>query len=791
VTVFAAFADEPRWVAWRIELRGKPPNRKPTKVPYAAPRRKAEADNPSTWTTRAAAETCAAQIKNGRGGGVGIELGDLGTDVHIGGLDLDSCLDETQTCAAWAQAIIATTPTYGEISPSGTGLKLFFYLDNAHVRPFLDLIGIAPNSWGTKRGIPGEDERDHGPAVEVYLSHRFFAVTEQHWPGLPDRINLLDWEALQRLAARIPPPKAANSASSSNGKPADNSRSAAAFRKGAALRRNGATFEDMCAELRRDPETAAWCREKGDAAGGRELKRIWDKAGNQDGRPEITVAAGERHKAADAGIAALQAAGVAFYQRDRALVRVADIKARSTSGEVILVPGIAAVTPAILDRALGQAAHWQRFDPKKAKMVRIDPPGPVVAQILAMVGEWPFAPLAGVTGCPTLRPDGSLLSAEGYDPATGLVLRSAVQMPQIAEFPTRADAEFAVSLLIELLAEFPFVDDISKAVALSMFITPVLRGAMPAAPMHLVTAPEAGTGKSYLADVASMNATGERIAAVAVSPKPDETEKRLVGAALAGYPLIGLDNCHDILEGDLLCQITERPLLQLRALGKSDKIRVNNTFTVLANGNNVAVAGDLVRRTICCALDADMENPETRTFRGDPLATVRRDRGAYIAACLTIARAYIAAGKPNRLPPLASYEAWSDLVRSPLVWLGFADPVSSMVAARAADPIRQERARAFTAWRDEIGLDRDHTAAEIIEQAEACYPEGRRIRPNLYAVLIDAAQKRGVGVTAGQIDPRRLGKWLTKRENTIANGLKLWVDRSDARRPRYGLRVVG
>jgi putative DNA primase/helicase len=513
-------------------------------------------------------------------------------------------------------------------------------------------------------------------------------------------------------------------------------------------------------------------------------------AGKPHVRPEITVRAGERHKAADEGIAALQAASVAFYQRGSALVRVSDVRARSMTGEVIMVPGITAVTPAILERALGQTATWQRFDEKKAETVRIDPPRPVVMQILDMVGEWPFAPLAGVIGCPTLRHDGSLLSAEGYDLATGLVLRSEVPMPPLSEFPTRSEAETAVSLLVELLGEFPFVDDVSKAVTLSMVMTPVLRGAMPAAPMHLATAPEAGTGKSYLADTASVIATGERIATVAVAPSPEETEKRLVGAALAGYPLIGLDNCREILEGDFLCQITERPLLQLRALGKSDQIRVNNSFTVFANGNNVAVADDLVRRTIRCALDANMENPETRTFRGDPLTAVRRDRGAYIAAVLTIARAYIAAGKPGRLPRLASYEAWSDLVRSAIVWLGFADPVSSMAAARAADPVRQQRARAFAAWHSEIGINLDYTIPELIDLVEARYSQdGPRVRPTLHATLVEAAQKRYA--PAGQIDAIRLGIWLKKHANTIASGLKLHFDPSDKRRPRYGLRPVG
>jgi hypothetical protein len=73
--------------------------------------------------------------------------------------------------------------------------------------------------------------------------------------------------------------------------------------------------------------------------------------------------------------------------------------------------------------------------------VRIDPPKEVVAQILGMIGEWPFPPLSGVVGCPTLRRDGSLLTNEGYDFATGLVLHNSVEMPPISECPAPEDAK--------------------------------------------------------------------------------------------------------------------------------------------------------------------------------------------------------------------------------------------------------------------------------------------------------------------------------------------------------------
>jgi hypothetical protein len=215
-------------------------------------------------------------------------------------------------------------------------------------------------------------------------------------------------------------------------------------------------------------------------------------------------------------------------------------------------------------------------------------------------------------------------------------------------------------------------------------------------------------------------------------------------------------------------------------------MRVANTFTVLANGNNVVLADDLIRRTIRCALDADTEKPESRTFRKDPLTTVRQDRGAYIAACLTIARAYIVAGKPNCLAPLPSDAGWSDLVRSSLVWLGQADPVNAMATARIADPARQARVLVFEAWRDDIGVDQFCTSREIVSLAmvQTNRPVSQQI---LYGALIEIAEKHGA---PGQIEPRRLGRWLNKNENRIASGLKLVVDRSDERRVRYCMRAV-
>jgi putative DNA primase/helicase len=206
------------------------------------------------------------------------------------------------------------------------------------------------------------------------------------------------------------------------------------------------------------------------------------------------------------------------------------------------------------------------------------------------------------------------------------------------------------------------------------------------APLHLVEAPQPGTGKSYLANLAALIATGKPCAVIAVDKTLEETEKRLIGAILCGHPIISIDNARQLLEGPILCQAIEQPLLELRRLGSSDMFEVANAITLFANGNNLTIADDLVRRIITCQLDANEESPETRSFRADPALMVQRNRGAYVAACLTVVRAYLAAGLPGRLTPLPSFGAWSDRVRSALVWLGCADPVLTMVAAARKRP---------------------------------------------------------------------------------------------------------
>jgi phage gp37-like protein len=422
-------------------------------------------------------------------------------------------------------------------------------------------------------------------------------------------------------------------------------------------------------------------------------------------RPIIQVKGGMLSLLATQGEAALLGAGVPLYQRGGALVRPIIETVDATRGRKTKIAQLKVLDNVYLRDLLSRHAVWKRWDARGMQLVLINPPMEVAATILARTGDWSFPVIAGVISTPTMRPDGSLLTEPGYDKATGLLLVEPPPMPSVPDEPTRQNALDALKLLEDLLIGFPFVDDVARACALSAMITPVVRGAFPVTPMHASRAPTAGTGKSFLFDTVAAIAIGQPMPVMSTGANTEETEKRLGAAMLAGQPLISIDNISGELSGDALCQIIERPVVEIRILGRSERVRIEARGTSLfATGNNFVVAGDLCRRVITANLDAAMERPELRQFKFDPVEMVLADRGKYVAAVLTICRAYFVAGRPDKAPRLASFEGWSDTVRSALIWLGKADPVKSMDMAKAEDPESVELANMLEGWAAAIGV---------------------------------------------------------------------------------------
>ena len=214
------------------------------------------------------------------------------------------------------------------------------------------------------------------------------------------------------------------------------------------------------------------------------------------------------------------------------------------------------------------------------------------------------------------------------------------------------------------------------------------------------------------------------------------------------------------LGGAFLCQLTERPTVTPRILGRSEQPLIRNSFTILATGNNIRLRGDMVRRSLISQLDAGMERPETRHFKDNPVEKVLSNRGFYISAALTVVRAYLVAGQPDRPPPYASYEPWSDRVRGALMWLGQPDPVDSLIIVRAEDPELQTLKGMLDAWATAFGVGpyKAHPAAQALKRAET---------NTVLQEAIDATR-----ATAKKLPSVALGHWLTDHKGRIVGRRK-------------------
>src|SRR5262249_15704010 len=93
------------------------------------------------------------------------------------------------------------------------------------------------------------------------------------------------------------------------------------------------------------------------------------------------------------------------------------------------------------------AVTFKMWSQRRQQWEDIHCPEEWAAALLAQ-HQWVVSEVRGIVNSPTLRRDLSLLTAEGFDEKTKLVYKpsGAVQLPDIPEQPTKAEAEAALKL---------------------------------------------------------------------------------------------------------------------------------------------------------------------------------------------------------------------------------------------------------------------------------------------------------------------------------------------------------
>ncbi len=493
-----------------------------------------------------------------------------------------------------------------------------------------------------------------------------------------------------------------------------------------------------------------------------------------DDRPRIVVFA-EMHVVIDQALDALSRVHLLFVRHGE----IVEIVARQDDGRLALHR----VESHRLRDILCRHARFGYWNLETREWVDRLPPMWVLRCILAR-GSYPeFRELRAIVDAPTLRADGSVLQEPGYDAASRLYLAPGGAFPPIPRSPDNEQVAEAIAALCDPLDEFPFVEVYDGVAALAAILTVAARhwidGPVPA---FAISATAAATGKTLLAQAVSEIGSGQPAAVTTVPRNDEEIRKKITTFAVAGSPVVLLDNIEEPLGSEPLAAALTANWWADRLLGGNRHFNGRLRITFLATGNNLQYRGDLHRRVIPILLDAGIENPEDRKgFRiPDLLPYLRERRPELLCAALTILVAFLNAGAPRHGGArLGGFEEWDDNIRSALIWAVVEDPCAGRARLRQeADNDRERLAELLAAWRDEYGGD-EKLASDVIDDVS-----GLGVCKRLHAAIKSAT-------TNGSVDARALGRVLGKAKGRIVDGL--YFARSNAGtggRARWSVRKV-
>ena len=319
-----------------------------------------------------------------------------------------------------------------------------------------------------------------------------------------------------------------------------------------------------------------------------------------------------------------------------------------------------------LRHVLAQLVNWRKRAPN-GDLVPAYPP-PVLLKNLLATPDPALPVLAGIVTAPVFGNDGMLITEPGYHPATRLLYEPPVSfsLPPISDDPNPQQIAAARSLLLDdLLGEFPFVSEAERAHALALlllsFVRPMISGPTP---LHMVEKPAPGTGATLMVDAISIVATGMSASVMVEGRDEDEWRKRLTAKLREIPSILLIDNLRRQLDASSVAAALTAPYWEDRVLGKSEMVRFPIRCVWIATGNNPQFSNEIARRMVRIRLDPHEDQPWLRKGFRHPnlLAWVWQNRARLVAACLTLGRAWTAAGMPRHDKTIGSFEGWAQVM---------------------------------------------------------------------------------------------------------------------------------
>lgn len=413
----------------------------------------------------------------------------------------------------------------------------------------------------------------------------------------------------------------------------------------------------------------------------------------------------------------------------------------------------------------------------------------LVDAVIGMPDRWSgvIREVRAVHRLPVLRMDGSLIG-EGYDADTKLLVDfSGATYPEPKT--TRGAAVKAVEWLEDLVCDFPWETELDRSTMVALLVTATMRRTFNLCPGFLIDSPSSGIGKGTLVNMTSVLMSGRMPANMNQPGGEDELRKSVFSFLRDGVDHLSIDNITLPFGGEAYDTMMTSEVYTQRVLGKSETESVPNRTLITITGRNVKFRGDGVGRTMRARMITMMERPDVgRTFKYPELVEyVREHRAELVAACLTIARAYLLAGRPNKCSPLREYTQWNAMVREPILWLGRGDVIASIEAQRVdSDEDVTAYLELAAAWYDVYG-ERPVSLAEAVEELVALKHGGgggsmtevdKAKRRRLTHAIVTAC---GVQIDAAAIT-KHLRRAVATNEGRVVAGLKFGPS------PKRGLR---
>ena len=399
--------------------------------------------------------------------------------------------------------------------------------------------------------------------------------------------------------------------------------------------------------------------------------------------------------------------------------------------------------------------NWMQ-ESKNEWGTHVDPSLNVIGDALS-THKPPLPDLTQVVSIPIVTSEGRLITVPGYDAESGVFYAAeSACLPQINSAATKQDALDALKWIEdEVLVDFPFADEASKAAAISIAILPFVHQLIHGqTPLYLLEKPAAGTGATTLGLALCYPFIGKEMPVTTWTSNEEERRKQITAHLASGGGPIFYDNMSGYVNSDVLASALTSQNWSDRILSTSKQAEFPINSTWLATGNNPEFHAQILRRIASIRLVSLMEDPSQRTNwrHADLLHWISTHRTEYVEKILTIVMAWLNEGMPEfQGKPLASYVSWSSVMGGILEFVDVRGFLENVDLKKAAMDNETQVIREFIqAWWEEYeGAPK--TPTDILTDFSAMEVTGNWDAPN----------------RQGQVT--KVGRWMAHLKDRVFN----------------------